>query len=251
MQMSHWNRIAATALLVILNAAAQPAETARKTPFTTNEPVEIPGTVLDGGQYVIRLVETEVYRNVLQVFETVQVWNADETQLLSTILTMPNYDRPTTDKTVFTFFDRGPKQAKALRLWFAPGRNYGQEFVYPTAQAVELAKSVGRSVLSMPPELPGNLGQVAKMVIAPAPEANKVPFIPPLAVPMKPVAPPLVARKPAGHPIESRARVQQKMPVATTLPKTGSYIPLLAALGMMFLIAGTLLRALSARLEGR
>jgi hypothetical protein len=250
--MSHWNRIAATALLVVLNAAAQPAETARKTPFTTNEPVEIPGTVLDGGQYVIRLVETEVHRNVLQVFETVQVWNADETQLLSTILTMPNYDRPTTDKTVFTFFDRGPKQAKALRLWFAPGRNYGQEFVYPTAQAVELAKSVGRSVLSMPPELPGNLGQVAKMVTAPGPAANKVPFIPPLAVPIqKPVAPPSVAQKPAGPPIESRARVQEKIPVATTLPKTGSYIPLLAALGMMFLIAGVLLRALSARLEAR
>src|SRR6185295_1657311 len=182
MQMSHWNRIAATALLVILNAAAQPAETARKTPFTTNEPVEIPGTILDGGQYIIRLVETEVHRNVLQVFETVQVWNADETQLLSTILTMPNYDRPTTDKTVFTFFDRGPRQAKALRLWFAPGRNYGQELVYPTEQAVELAKSVGRSVLSMPPELPGNIGGMAKIVTPSGPAANKVPFIPPLAV---------------------------------------------------------------------
>jgi len=44
---------------------------------------------------------------------------------------------------VFTFFERGSQQPKALRIWFAPGRKYGQELVYPKAQAAELAEIGG------------------------------------------------------------------------------------------------------------
>jgi hypothetical protein len=132
-----------------------------QTPFVTNESLEVPGMMLAPGRYVLRLIEPGVERNVLQVFEVVQLWSGDEKRLLSTMLTMPNYDRPITDKTVFAFLERGPKQPKALRLWFSPGRNYGQEFVYPKAQAVELAKAVGRGVLSMPPELHGDIGLLA------------------------------------------------------------------------------------------
>jgi len=157
------------------------ADLPKKTAFSTNEPLEIPGTLIEPGQYVFKLIEAQPERNVLQVFETVQLWTADETRLVSTLLTMPNYDLPTTDKTVFSFFERGPKQRKALRLWFAPGRNYGQEFVYPKAQAVELARVVGRSVLSMPAELPGDIGKFARMVVEPGPTPAKVPFVPPVA----------------------------------------------------------------------
>src|SRR5437773_1297768 len=161
--------------------AAAFADLPRKTAFSTNEPLEIPGTLIEPGQYIFKLIEAQPERNVLQVFETVQLWTADETRLVSTLLTMPNYDLPTTDKTVFSFFERGPKQAKALRLWFAPGRNYGQEFVYPKGQAVELARVVGRSVLSMPAELPGDIGKFARMVVEPGPTPAKVPFVAPSA----------------------------------------------------------------------
>src|SRR5712692_280154 len=159
------------------------ADLPKKTAFSTNEPLEIPGTLIEPGQYVFKLIEAQPERNVLQVFETVQLWTADETRLVSTLLTMPNYDLPTTDKTVFSFFERGPKQPKALRLWFAPGRNYGQEFVYPKAQAVELARVVGRSVLSLPAELPGDIGQFAHMVAEPNRAAAKAPVAPPVSDP--------------------------------------------------------------------
>jgi hypothetical protein len=235
------------------------AEPVKQTPFSINDPFEVPSMILEPGHYVFKLVEREPQRNVLDVFETVQLWTGDETRLLSTLLTMPNYDQPTTDKTVFTFFERGPKQPKALRIWFAPGRNYGQEFVYPKLQAVELAKSVGRAVLSLPPELPGDLGKLASAAIQPSP-APPVPQ-PAAAPPSPPVTPRMPAAAPktiptamtpevnATAPIQSRARARESQVIAASLPKTASYLALFAALGILGIFAGVLLRILALRLE--
>jgi len=262
---------------------ARAAEPLKQTPFVTNEPMEVPGMMLAPGRYVFRLVESSAERNVLQVFEVVQLWTGDESRLLSTLLTMPNYDLPTTDKTVFAFFERGPKQAKALRLWFPPSRNYGQEFVYPKAQAVELAKAVGRGVLSMPPELPGDIGLLAGGVQrgaaptparAPAPAAvpQQIPVSrPPVPAPaMQPppqrVAPPQqmaapmspsAAPRASGDLMQSRSRASANaMPrepqrIAAALPKTASYLPISAVLGILGIMGGVLLRLLAMRLERR
>jgi len=265
---------------------ARAADAPKKTPFVINESVEVPGMILEPGHYVLRLVEPSSERNVLQVFEVVQLWTGDEGRLLSTLLTMPNYDRPTTDKTVFIFFERSAKQAKALRLWFPPGRNCGQEFVYPKAQAVELAKAVGRGVLSMPPELPGDIGLLgggaqrggAAPARAPIPAPAAQPFIPkPAAVApvakeqpaQKPPPPPspsasprtsvsVVNEAPGGASVsamQSRSRAMSKPApqaperIAASLPKTAGYLPLAALLGIAGIIAGILLRILALRME--
>jgi hypothetical protein len=263
------------------------ADAPKRTPFVINEPVEVPSMILEPGHYVLRLVEPSSERNVLQVFEVVQLWTGDEGRLLSTLLTMPNYDRPTTDKTVFTFFERGTKQAKALRLWFPPGRNCGQEFVYPKAQAVELAKAVGRGVLSMPPELPGDIGLLgggaqrggAAPARAPIAIPAVQPFVPkPAPAPATAVAKEQPAQKPpppspgasrnesvravnetpsgaSRSVIESRSRAMSRtVPQAperipASLPKTAGYLPLAAVLGIAGIIAGILLRILALRME--
>jgi hypothetical protein len=222
----------------------------------------------------------------------VQLWTGDQNRLLSTLLTMPNYDLPTTDKTVFSFFERGAKQPKALRLWFSPGRNYGQEFIYPKAQAVELAKAVGRSVLSMPPELPGDIGVLVRSVVEGGSAAAKAPIAPVVSEPRR-VGPAIVTSLPSqpsrqaaaprltplpepgsraetsapgakpaesrpanvAQPIQSRARARDREagpePVRppASLPRTASYLPVLAVLGMLAITAGTLLRILALRLE--
>ena len=248
-------------VLFALLAEVHGAEPAKQTPFSINEPFEIPSMILEPGHYVFRLMEREPQRNVLDVFETVQLWTGDETRLLSTLLTMPNYDQPTTDKTVFTFFERGPKQPKALRVWFAPGRNYGQEFVYPKLQAVELAKSVGRGVLSLPPELPGDLGKLASTAPVPNPAppapnpatvAPSVPIAPPVRAPVPKAIPTAVTPTVnAPAPIQSRARMREPQMVAASLPKTASYLAMFAALGVLGICMGVLLRILALRLERR
>ena len=257
--MNRWRLTTCGVVALVALVQASGAEPVKQTPFSINDPFEIPSMILEPGRYVFKLVEREPQRNVLDVFETVQLWTGDETRLLSTLLTMPNYDQPTTDKTVFTFFERGPKQPKALRIWFAPGRNYGQEFVYPKLQAVELAKSVGRSVLSLPPELPGDLGKLASAATPP----NPAPAVsaPAAAAPSKPVAAPIPAALPkatptavaprvnAQAPIQSRARVREPQMMAASLPKTASYMAMFAAIGVMGIFAGALLRMLALRLE--
>src|SRR5205085_8334076 len=178
------SRVTVLVLCACIGLTGHASGASRQTPFSTNETLEVPGRILEPGNYVFKIIETEAQRNVLQVFETVQLWTGDESQLLSTFLTMPNYDVPTTDKTVFAFFERGPKQPKALRIWFSPGKNYGHEFAYPRGQAVELAKSIGRGVLSLPVELPADIGQFKRPLAdylqpspAPPPASRPVPVI--------------------------------------------------------------------------
>src|SRR6185503_15090726 len=52
-------------------------------------------------------------------------------------------------------------------------------------------------------------------------------------------------------PVQSRARTRSNKMIAAVLPKTGSYLPLLAALGLLGIVAGLLLRILAMRLERR
>jgi hypothetical protein len=260
----------------MLSVMAQAAEPVKQTQFSTNGAIEVPGMMLDTGQYLFKLVEPEAQRNVLQVFETVQLWTGDGTRLLSTMLTMPNYDLPPTDKTVFTFFERGSQQPKALRIWFAPGRKYGQELVYPKAQAAELAKSVGRGVLSLPAELPGDVGQLARMVAEPNGPAARVPVAaaasqphaaPAIVTPAAGTAPPVDRAMQAGSPershvpresrvaanrgsrdngapsaaptVQSRARAREPRAVAAA-PKTVTSLPKTASYLALVAVMGLL-----------
>ena len=105
----NWRKICVATILALnlcamLMGPMHAAEPAKQTRFSTNGPVEVPGMMLDTGQYLFKLIEPEAQRNVLQVFETVQLWTGDGTRLLSTMLTMPNYDLPPADKSVFAFF---------------------------------------------------------------------------------------------------------------------------------------------------
>jgi len=49
---------------------------------------------------------------------TVQIFNKDETHLITTILAIPNYRLKATDKTVITFSERPAGEPEALKAWF-------------------------------------------------------------------------------------------------------------------------------------
>ena len=126
----------------------------RKTTVTFSAPVEIPGVhlkgwgVLPAGTYVFKILDSQSDRHIVQIF------NQDETTIYATILAIPNYRLKATDKTVITFRERAAGEPEALRAWFYPGRNWGEEFVYPKAKAMELAKSTNVPVLFTAVEIP-------------------------------------------------------------------------------------------------
>src|SRR6266700_3584353 len=105
----------------------------KKTILTVNETIQVPNKVLPPGKYVIKLLDSPSNRHIVQIFD------GDETHLLTTILAIPNYRLQPTGKTVFGFWETPPGQPKALRAWFYPGDNFGQEFAYPKSTAVMIA----------------------------------------------------------------------------------------------------------------
>jgi hypothetical protein len=96
----------------------------RKTIVTFSDSVEIPGQVLPAGTYVFKLANSMSDRHI------VQVWNENETQLLATMFTVPQYRVDAPDTPLFEFDEPLGTSPMALRTWFYPGNNIGQEFVY-------------------------------------------------------------------------------------------------------------------------
>src|SRR5579871_4943532 len=139
----------------------------RKTEITFSAPVEIPGVhlvgwgVLPAGTYVFKILDSQSDRHIVQIF------SKDELTVYATILAIPNYRLKATDKTVMTFRERPAGQPEALRAWFYPGRNWGEEFVYPKAKAIEIAKTTNTPVLFAAVDIPAEVAEPIKSVDEP------------------------------------------------------------------------------------
>ena len=220
-----------TVLCMMFSSTASAQRYDKKTTVNFSAPVEIPGIsaqVLPAGTYVFRLLDSLSDRNIVQIF------NKDESHLYATILAIPNYRLKATDKTVMTFGERRVGDPQAIRAWFYPGDNFGQEFVYPKTKALQLAKITSVPVLYIPDEVAAN-------IVAPVKAAAEPPVI---ALKEAPV----MAVKPTGETV-AVTEVVQPPPVQTAakLPKTASELPLLALMGFMLLGIGISFRALCDR----
>ncbi len=126
----------------------------KKTIVTFSGPVEIPPVhitgmrVLPAGTYVFKLLNSSSNRHIVQIF------NEDQTKIFATILAIPNYRLVPKDKTVITFNEGVRGQPEAIRAWFYPGANWGEEFVYPKTKAVELAQVTKAPVLALQSDVP-------------------------------------------------------------------------------------------------
>jgi hypothetical protein len=65
---------------------------------------------------------------------------------------------------VITFRERPAGEPEALRAWFYPGRNWGEEFVYPKEKAMVLAKTTNTPVLFVAVELPLEVAEPTRLV---------------------------------------------------------------------------------------
>jgi len=160
--------VSCVALLgAILASNAKADDWDRKTVITFSAPVEIPGVhltgwgVLPAGTYVFKVLDSQSDRHIVQIF------SQDEKTVYATILAIPNYRLKATDKTVVTFRERPAGEPEALRAWFYPGRNWGEEFVYPKDKAMTLAKTSNVPVLFTPAEIPLEVAEPDKLAAEP------------------------------------------------------------------------------------
>jgi hypothetical protein len=215
-----------------LTGIATASEYNEKTRVTFSAPVSIPGVhlkgwgVLPAGTYWFKLVDSQSDRHIVQIF------SEDEKTVYATILAIPNYRLKVTGKTVITFRERPAGEPEALRAWFYPGKNWGEEFVYPKTVAIEIAKSTGTAVLFTSAELPVEVVEPIK------------PVDEPVFVQLRQA--PILAIQPTGEEVELAQVVTPPPPAeliaSSALPATASSLPLIALLGFLALGAAFVLR---------
>lgn len=198
----------------------------KKTVLTFSQPVEIPGQVLPAGTYVFKLADSLSDRHIVQIF------NADESQILATVLVVPDYRLTPTDQTLIRFGEVPAGMPEVIRAWFYPGNTVGHEFVYPRARATQLAKAANAVVPAMPVEAADLDAMKTAPIMAITPDEQEVP----ITAAIQTAPPEQVANverfSNAASPV-ARQTGWSAGPTAAQLPKTASALPLILLLGLL------------------
>lgn len=212
--------LAACLLVAVLAPAAFADAWDKKTVITVRETVQVPGAVLQPGTYVIKLFNSLADRHIVQIF------NEDETKVIATILAIPNWRLEPKEKTTLQYWETRVNEPRALRAWFYPGDNFGQEFAYSKQKSQEIAAQVHEPVpaFTLPEGKP-----LEQAVLEPAPAVE----------PPRP-EPAVETWAPAPEPAPEPAPAPEQAP-AKELPKTAGPLPLIALCGLLALGSGALL----------
>jgi len=221
--------------LLLLRGLLLASDYDKRTVITLNEPVMVAGVpvvTLEPGKYVIKLVNSSSDRNIVQIF------NERQDHLFTTVLAINNYRLVPKDKTALSFWETPRGNPPALKAWFFPGDNWGQEFVYPKGLAAIVARDAGQTVLTSTAET------VAELETAPVTEVTKAGEEQPLE---EAFTAPEPAAAPEPAPAVAEVAVAEAAPEPAALPATGSPFFAIGLVGLMAAAAGLSLRRLAYR----
>lgn len=216
---------------VCFGAAVLPSARAdqwnKQTKMTFSQDVEIPGKILPAGTYTFKLLDSPADRHIVQIFD------ADGTHLITTVLAINDYRLKPTGETVVKFTERPGDAPEALRAWFYPGDDFGQAFVYPKKRAMELAQLNKNTVPSS--EITDENSMNTSAITAYNSEQKETEFSKaPETVKTEET---VVTKTPEPTPAPvTTAQATTPAPVASEreeLPRTGSSMPLIALLGAL------------------
>jgi len=231
--------LAITSVGLLAGAALAPSARAdewnKKTILTINESIQVPNKVLPPGTYVMKLLDSPSNRHIVQIFDK------DEQHLQTTILAIPNYRLEPTGKTQMQFWETPPGQPKALRAWFYPGDNFGQEFAYPKSEAMHIASVTHQEV---PTTYAQNESELTTAKVTTTNEQGEEKEMAQATPPPAPAAP---APAPAVE-AEASRQTPEPAPAATpqSLPHTASPYPLIGLAGLLSLGAFFVMKAVRA-----
>jgi len=216
--------VALSGVALVLGLAAPRAQADqwnKRTTLTIDQPMQVTDTYLEPGQYVFKLLDSQSDRHI------VQIYNADQTHLITTIMAIPDYRVQVTGSSRFTMWETPAGYTQALKSCYYPGDSFGQEFRYPkhlreiqVAQVTTVAPPPPQAEPAPPPQEQSQVVQEQTQVAQNEP----------------PPPPPAVAEQPAPAPEPAPA------PAPAVLPKTASAYPLIGFIGVLLLGIGGLLR---------
>jgi hypothetical protein len=226
---------------------AQPPDS-RMTKVTIDAPVRLPAVTLQPGTYVVKLLNDDANRHIVQFFDK------DARHVITTTIAIPNQRLKPTGKSVFTFWEVPAGQPKALRAWFYPGDDFGQEFAYPKEQAAQISASnnganvpvnedktadvatTSSAAAAEPPPAVADAQPAADSAPAPAP-VELAAAAPEASAP--PAALPATIDQPASSAttsVDTSDAQQVSQATPETLPKTASNLPLYALVGVLLIV---------------
>jgi hypothetical protein len=215
----------------------------KKTTITINEPVQMPSccyaehvVVLQPGTYVLALVDSLSDRHIVRVFEQ------DQKTVVTTILAIPNYRLQPTGNSVFQFWETPAGQPRAIRAWFYPGDNFGQEFAYYKTKSIEIAKVAKAPVPAVVVETEAELKTAPVVIVDEKGEEKPIETVVAKSEPpVQPAAPEPLATTPVTRPVPEEELAPAK------LPDTASEYPLFGLIGLVSVIVSRLMSRLSKR----
>ena len=210
----------------------------KKTVLTVNETILVPGATLEPGKYVVKLVDSLSNRHI------VQITNEREDKVLTTILAIPNYRLTPKGNTEFEWWETPRGNPPAMRAWFYPGDNFGQEFAYPKGLSAKIAQTAHQTV----PTVTGQTSAELKTapLTATEPSGKEAPLVAQAYPPAPKPAPELRAEaRPAPTPAPALAppAAAPEPAAPAELPATGSPFAAFGIAGLIALAAGLALRA--------
>jgi hypothetical protein len=226
-------RLASASVLVVLVFAAASGANAftsdKRTYFTFNQPVALPGVTLPAGTYMFRIADPQESRKVIQV--------ADKKGTTSYALlhTMPAYRADAPKDSEIRFRETAAGAPPAVGVWWYMGERNGYEFIYTKEQLAALNKSAQPA-----PAVAESNAAVESPEVPPIQDASKSPDVvdgagvPPVEERAEPEAQiaqaqpeqPAVPAQPTSPAPESRSEARER------LPQTASPLALLLLSGI-------------------
>jgi hypothetical protein len=215
----------------------------KATKITFSESVQVPGKVLPAGTYIFKLLNSAADRHIVQIF------NEDHTQLITTVLAIPNQRLEPSGKTILTYHERPADQPMALAAWFYPGDNFGQEFAYPKSESEQLSRLNNQQVPSTGseeayPALKDRSSEAASLNTTEAASQNTdvAASQPPAAQPENPPATAAAPPEPTPSADNTQVAAQQDNAQRETLPHTASSLAMIGLVGLTLLAFAALMR---------
>jgi hypothetical protein len=206
--------VGAFALLVCVPAAF--AQTPESSTLPVTEPLDVGGTILQPGNYVIRVLPSSTDRN------KVQITSPDFQTVFATLLTVPHPLEPNEEipNTTFLFYPAGEGLPRALRTWFAPNPPTltGHDIVYDEARAKQLARLAKSKVVFYPAETVVAEVEIPTLQVI-TPEATVETYV-----------------------VPTRQTTMVSTATETEMPATAGKVPLIALLGLLSIGGAVALR---------
>ena len=131
--------ISASVLVVLVNFMTSGADaftSDKRTYFTFNQSVALPGVTLPAGTYMFRLANPNTSRNVIQVSDK------EGTESYALLLTMPAYRLDAAKDSEVRFMETPAGAPRAIDAWWYVGDSTGYQFIYSKQQLAELNRIV-------------------------------------------------------------------------------------------------------------